>query len=418
MYRRILAVFVSLLTVVAPIAAQVVVRAPILLPVVSVPSAVPVLASALPPSLPAALATPALPAVLPPVAAPALTPSAQLTALGRTLVPELEAVSRLSTSGPESAAGLGRTAGDKMLGVTAAAASDGPTPTFTAASVPARPSYGMLKKLGVYDRILRGGGLTVRSDGSVVPVKKPLSLRAFDNDDNLIYYRTKIYVRHKVTGEEKAIPTAEFALVRPQIGVSGKYADYELFGKGDKDGGSFRDFLDIKDPRVFIKDVNDAVTRGGEWRGPSWAPFADALADQRDAPWVAIVTSRAHRPASFAKGFRVLKRLGELKRVPRKDMIFGVGELSVVQRLLPPGMKTPERKVEVLIELLDLLQSVPIDGEGLHSFSFSDDDLDMIGRVRNRLAAEQASGRWSRVRISLFSTAKDAAWKAVLVAPN
>ncbi|MFI5347893.1 MAG: hypothetical protein ACHQ51_16095, partial [Elusimicrobiota bacterium] len=372
----------------------------------------------LPFALPPALPAPALAAPVP-AAAPAFNPAARLDILGRSLAPELENAARLSAASPESASGLGLSAGDKLSGAFSAAASDGPTPSFTAAPAPARPSFGILKKLGVYGRILRGGGLVVRADGSVVAVKKPLSLRAFDNDDNLIYYRTKIYVRHKVTGEEKAIPTAEFASVRPEIGVTGKYADYELFGKADKDGGSFRDFLDIKDPRVFIKDVNDAVTRsGGAWRGPSWAPFAEALSDRRDAPWVAIVTSRAHRPSSFAKGFRVLKRLGELARVPRKDLIFGVGELSAVQRLLPPDMKTPERKVEVLIELLDLLQSVPIDGDGLHSFSFSDDDLDMITRVRDRLAAEQVSGRWPRVRISLFSTAKDAAWKAVLVAPN
>ncbi|MDE2511226.1 MAG: hypothetical protein KGL74_08900, partial [Elusimicrobia bacterium] len=271
--RRYLAVVLSLLTVVPSIEAQVIARPPLLLPAVAVPAVTPLLMPSLPSALPLLPAASALPVSRPSAAAPALTPAAKLAILGRSLAPEMADAAHLSAASPESASGLGLSAGDKLSGAFSAAASDGPAPSFSAVPAAPRPSYGILRKLGAYGRILRGGGLTVRADGTIVPVKKPLSLRAFDNDDNLIYYRTKIYVRHKVTREEKAIPTAEFAEVRPSIGVSGKYADYELFGKGEKDGGSFRDFLDIRDPRVFMKDVNDAVTRsGGAWRGPSWKP--------------------------------------------------------------------------------------------------------------------------------------------------
>lgn len=283
-------------------------------------------------------------------------------------------------------------------------------------AVAPRPDFALLRGLGLYDRIVRRGGLRARADGTIAPVRRPLVLRAFDNDDNLVFYSTKLYLRHKTTGEEKALTTAEFAAARTDIGRAGAYRDYELFGLQDADGGSFRDFLDANNPKIFSQDMAAALARAdAAWRGPSWTPFAEGLSDARDAAWVAIITSRAHRPRSLADGFRVLKRRGELKRVPRPELIFPVGEQSDVQRALPGWMKTPERKAEVLMELLDLLESVPLaDPAARHVLSFSDDDPDQIERVRARLAADQAAGRWPRVRIVLFSTAPRGAWRAEL----
>jgi hypothetical protein len=427
--RRLSAAFLAAaFAAAAPGAAQVFERPAALAAPAALPEVLPSLSGLAPAALTVLAAPPALPAAAltaaPAAAATAPSPAGtrtRLEALGRALAPELESAGRLSAAGPESAAGLGRSANDKLLGFSSAALPDDtPVPAAAnAAAAPAARRFGVLRRLGLDERILRGGGLRRRPDGALAPLQKPLSLRVFDNDDNLIYYRTKIYVRSKSTGEEKAIPTAEFARVRPDIGLRGPYRDDELFGLHDADGGSFRDFLDVKDPEIFAKDMQDALKRQDRpWRGPSWRPFRDALADARDADWVAIVTSRAHRSSSFVDAFGILRRRGELARVPRAELIFGVGELSDVQRALPAGMKTPERKIEILIELLDLLNSVPLRrAADVHSFSYSDDDLDMITRVRDRLAAEQASGRWPRVRVSVFSTAAGHSWETVLAAP-
>ncbi len=363
--------WLTALSTAAPVSAQVLARAEIL----SAPVAAPAVLPALPALAPAAA-----------LLAPAAAPNADLLA---------------------------------ALPAAAAPASAAPAPAASAsAAAPARvaPDFSLLRRLGLYERILGRGGLRARADGTIAPVRRPLVLRAFDNDDNLVFYPTKIYVRHKVSGEEKALTTAEFAAARPDIGRAGDYRDYELFGLRAADGGSFRDFLDVRNPSIFSRDMAAALARAdAAWRGPSWSAFAEGLADARDAAWVAIVTSRAHRPQSLADGFRVLKRRGELQRVPRPELIFPVGEQSEIQRALPEAMKTPERKTEVLMELLDLLQSVPLaDPAARHVLSFSDDDLDQIERVRARLAADQAAGRWPRVRIVLFSTAPRGAWRAEL----
>ena len=376
----------------------------------TMPAALPTAAMVLQPA-----SFPTLPA--PAISTPRLTPAPQtqrvhLTALSEKLAPTLASVTDLAKKHTESAKGAGNDVINALLGQ-----NDAQT---VAVEEPTPKNWGILDKTGVRLAILLGGGIQFGADGAILPVKEPIKFSAFDNDDNIEYYRTKIYIRRKDTKEETAISTAKFAEVRTTIGKSGHYKNYEFFGLDQPDGGSFRDFGDIKDPEIFPKDMLEAITgvEGAMWRGPSWFAWATALADAKRAHWVAIVTSRGHQPKSILKGFDILRAKSLLKNLPREELLFGV-RTPLMDSIFPPGMAVPEKKIAVLIELLDLIESVPLaDPAAHHSFGFSDDDVDMITRVKTRLALEQVEkGRWPHVKISLFSTGPGAESLDVLTAP-
>ncbi len=336
--------------------------------------------------------------------------SVQVRAVSDKLAPTLATVTDLAKKGAESAKGTGDAVINALLGHSDA---------VVAVEEPAPASWGLLDKMGVRRAILIGGGVQIGADGTIQPVKEPIKFAAFDNDDNVLYYRTKIYIRRKDTKEETAISTAKFAEVRTTIGKSGHYKNYEFFGLGEPDGGSFRDFRDVKDPEIFPKDILDAIgsVEASMWRGPSWFAWATALADPKRAQWVSIVTSRGHRTQSVVKAFDILRHKGFQKGLPRAELIFGM-TTPLMDGIFPPGMGIPEKKIAVLIELLDLIESVPLANPAYHhSFGFSDDDMDMIARVKTRLALEQVEkGRWPHVKISLFSTGPGAESLDVLTA--
>ncbi|MFI5351263.1 MAG: hypothetical protein ACHQ2Z_17090, partial [Elusimicrobiota bacterium] len=238
---------------------------------------------------------------------------------------------------------------------------------------------GLFEKLGLREAILSGGGLALDAGGRIKPVEKPLEVRLYDHDNNVAYFRTPIYLRRKTTHEVIRVTTQRFAEERTSIGKSGEYEDYELFGTyGER--GSYQDFRDLSDPEIFPKAAADAVdsTQAGMFRGPSWFSFAQALRDPRKAPWVGILTSRAHEAENMVKGYDVFKDRGLLARSPRKEMIFPVGNAAVSNVLQEPaGSREPQKKLKVLIAFLDLVESVPLIHPGdRHSLSFSDDDLD------------------------------------------
>jgi hypothetical protein len=266
------------------------------------------------------------------------------------------------------------------------------------------PSSGLLKRLGTYARILTGGGIRFGADGKLLPLTAPLRVAAFDNDDNLIRYATKIYLRRAGTREELAISTDEFARERTGIGKSGKYKDYAM---SDLNGGALRDFFDVRDAEIFPKDLAAAIAKA-DWKGPSWDAFVRALSSPRTAAWTAIITSRGHVPENMVRGMAPLKQNGSVAALPRPELIFPVSPDSgtPLSRALPADMPVPQRKVEVILELLDLLESVPLaDPAARHSFGYSDDDADMIARIRERLTNEETlARRWPHVRITLFAT--------------
>ncbi|MFI5361043.1 MAG: PolC-type DNA polymerase III [Elusimicrobiota bacterium] len=354
---------------------------------------------------PAGVPTPAaaaVPASANAAQAPAQAEGAKVSAIGANLAEHLK-----TAADGNSSAGGAQAAGRGIINAVAGgrdAEAEGDVAPSPAAGLPAARPQNVLDKMGLREKILKGGGIEFGADGKMKPVAEPIHMQAFDNDDNIAYYRTHIYLQNKTTHAEASLPTSEFAEVRTTIGKSGKYADFEYF-KSDE-GGSFRDFRDMKDADVFVKDAADAIdsTHAGMFRGPAWLAWAQGMKNPATAPWAAVITSRGHEPKNMVRGFDVFKDRGFTKRSPREEMIFPVSNAALSKALTETS--TPEQKTEVIIALIDLLDSIPLVKPGdRHYFAFSDDDLDMITRVKNKLAQEQVIGRrWPHVKIALFST--------------
>ena len=89
----------------------------------------------------------------------------------------------------------------------------------------------------------------------------------FDWDDNIMFLPTYIIIFHKTTGAEIAISTHEFARVRLEVGVTGKYEDYAIQGDENKTPFSFREFRDKTAPHenTFYPQVIEALSNK-EWK--------------------------------------------------------------------------------------------------------------------------------------------------------
>jgi hypothetical protein len=361
-------------------------------------------------SMPALAAGPLAAPLSAPAAAPvaAIIPAAQpapeasVATTRSTLQTGAATIAKSASNGGDAQPAIAALFGD-MAHASAADAPAAPVVAVAPAAAPATiQNLDILGKLGLKEKILAGAGIKVAANGAILPVKKPLKVKIYDNDDNVLFLATPVYLRHKTTGAEVALQTSEFAEVRPFIGKSGKYQDYDYF---KADGGSFRNFLDDKNPNVFPQDVAEALKLpSAMWRGPFWYSYATALADADEAAWVGILTSRGHEPANQVRGYDVLKERGFLKDVPRAEMNWGVDGNSV-RPLLPTGIRTPEKKAAFLISALDLINSIPTEKKGQkHTLEYSDDDADMITKVRDLLGAEAAQKRWPHVDINLYST--------------
>lgn len=234
-----------------------------------------------------------------------------------------QSLSRALSSGGDAAQGGAKTVTASNAAFDAAVSDGGDVAPDASAGLPSTQPQGILEKLGLRGAILKGGGIEFDAEGRIKPVAESIHMQAYDNDDNIAYYRTKIYIRHKTTQVEAGITTSKFAEVRDSIGKSGEYKDYEYFQSPD--GGSYRDFRDISDPDVFAKDAADSIesTHSAMFRGPAWLAFAQAMKNPKRAPWAAVVTSRGHKPDNMVRGYDVFKDRGYLARSPRKELIFG-----------------------------------------------------------------------------------------------
>ena len=338
----------------------------------------------------------------------------QVQALHENLAGDLKAVGDQSGSSENS-----QTAGRRIINQLAGgrdASVGGDVAPDAAAGLPSGRPQSILEKLGLRDEILRGGGIEIDADGRIKPVAEPIRMHAYDNDDNIAHYNTSIYIRHKTTHEEVGITTEKYAEVRNSVGRDGEYKDYEFFGEYGH--GSFRDFRDVENPDIFPQAAVDAVdgTRAAMFRGPAWLAFAQDMRNPKTAPWTAVVTSRGHESENMVRHYDVYKDRGLLARSPRQELIFATANATVAKALR--ATSTPEQKTEVLLALIDLLESIPLANPGdRHIFSFSDDDLDMITRVKNKLTEEQAVGRrWPHVKLTLFSTGPGTESRTELVA--
>jgi hypothetical protein len=196
----------------------------------------------------------------------------------------------------------------------------------------------------------------------------------FDFDDNIMFLKTRIFVRNTLTRAEVALTTSEFALVHPQLGRPGRWEDFALFDGTDRD---FRDRpadqLPAGGKQPFVRDVEEAVaTPGSSWQAPSWQLFVYACEHQRP---LSIVTARGHAPQTVREGVRALVARGLLPREPNYHTVFPVGNDAVRQQLGDErlDLTTPALKRLAIIRSAD--QALARYGaEPPHRFGMSDDD--------------------------------------------
>jgi len=277
--------------------------------------------------------------------------------------------------------------------------------TLSATQVSAAQCKEILETLGLPERILVGGGIKIKANGEIEPLVEPLDVRIFDFDDNIMHLATHIYVRHKDNHDDiKSMHTVEYAIERSRVGETGKYKDYEIWR--DAHEGSFQDFRDINNPDIFPDDVESVIKNdpAQKWRGPAWLRWAFTMKNPKTRQWAGILTSRGQWKESILRGLSLLVEAEYLEGLPRGELIFTIKSPEITAKL--PSLNEPQRKREVLLELLDLIESIPLKNEGdFHKFEFSDDDFHMLNLVKKRVQKEAVKNeRWPHIQITLITT--------------
>ncbi len=306
---------------------------------------------------------------------------------------------------------------EKTAGATRAAAlrqQPGPKAERRAAG-PAGPSYQS-------PRVLSEAQVAFPPRPAAAPIRleppQKSSGWSFDWDDNIFNMPTRIRLRHKETGEEVLVSSAEWAIVREGVGKHGKYADYQTF-----EGSLLRFGSDPEGKRnFFLEDVQAAVrAHPTAWQGPSWKAFVRALENPETARRTSIITARHVSPDDMFAALEWLKGEGYLQHLPAKENVFPVSYPPLKEKLGNGNMQSPsEAKAIVMRGLLDELDASPVpetarpirtpDGRAtrpMHIWGFSDDDWGNFEKARQALCEGMAAGRWTRVKILIFFTGKN-----------
>jgi hypothetical protein len=203
---------------------------------------------------------------------------------------------------------------------------------------------------------------------------KSQSFYFFDFDDNVMFLKTRIFVRNTLTRKEVAFSTGEFALVYPQFGRPGQWEDFAIFE------GSYRDFRDSPSDQLpagrkqpFVRDVEEAsAAPDTDWQAPSWKLFAYACAQQRP---LSIVTARGHTEQTIREGVRALVARGLLPYEPNYHTVFPVGNDAIRRQLGDAQLDftTPALKRLAIVRSVELALE-HYGPEPTHHFGMSDDD--------------------------------------------
>lgn len=239
----------------------------------------------------------------------------------------------------------------------------------------------------------------------------------FDWDDNIFFMPTRIHIFHRETGERADISTADWALIREQVGKEGKYASYTL------QPSSLADFADDPTGRAnhFLNDVVRAMeTSSTAFKGPSWDAFVKACASESTAAATTIITARLHSPGTIHAGLVELHRRGILKFLPPKENIFPVSNPAVAAELGGGSAINPSAaKAVVMARVLDQIQAHGLhagarrvlapDGSEhrrMHLWGFSDDDYGNYAKAVAALSVEMKKdpGRWKDIKVTVIFT--------------
>ncbi len=268
------------------------------------------------------------------------------------------------------------------------------------------------------------------------PARMRLKYYMFDWDDNILHMPTRIHLERRTPAGWVAhdVSTAEFARVRRAMeGLRPPGNDWDR---------AFIDFYDVgrRGPHAFLNDTRRALAPAAgraARRAPSFAAFKRALTEGR---LFAIITARAHSPASIRKGVEYVIRHA-LTDVQRRRMLANLrryiawydggaealSDRAVLDRYLSlcqyvgvsspdfqrrmggskAGSEQPERAKQIAIQdfvrhAVALGRRGPLDP--VISVGFSDDD-DHNVRAATRFIREELARAFPGVRFAVYNTA-------------
>ncbi len=215
----------------------------------------------------------------------------------------------------------------------------------------------------------------------------------FDFDDNVLFLTTRIYLFNKVSGDQLAVSTGEFARWGHVVGKQGPFKDFEI--RFDDQTGSFRRFRDIdmetlkklsvKQP--FIEDLAHALGQADfTWKGPSWHTFYHASFNSRP---LSVITARGHNVEIIKEGVRLLVREGHLSAEPNYLSIYPVSNPAMRKELgdLEFKFSTAELKRRAIMASVEKAMLV-YGYNPHHRFGMSDDDpknIELIAEAMTRM---------------------------------
>ena len=248
--------------------------------------------------------------------------------------------------------------------------------------------------------------------GTVSSAKCLKQVQAFncDFDDNIFVTPARIMVWNRATLKETGFSTAEWSLVKEKIGKEHPWKDFVLRPDG------LRYFGDTSPAGLdLFKQQIEQALGDGNWKGPSWNAFKEAMSRPSTRRHTTIITARMHSPEAILRGLQVLVDRGLLPALPDKENLYAVLWPGFPERFI--GKDSAESKAKVMLHLLDQIEATPVPGnaswvedrEGtgrakLHLWGFSDDDFGNFAKALEVLSREVARGRWPHVKISLFFT--------------
>lgn len=150
----------------------------------------------------------------------------------------------------------------------------------------------------------------------------------FDFDDNILNMSSEIIVLND-KNEEVGISTHDFSKYRNIIGKRlFKYknniiVDFPRTEDGEiNDPLVYRNFGDILDPNIFIKDIKKALKLKSY--GPAWDDFMECIIN--GSPF-SIITARGHESKTIRKGIEYIIN-NELSDIERKKMYSNLLDIS------------------------------------------------------------------------------------------
>lgn len=246
------------------------------------------------------------------------------------------------------------------------------------------------------------------------PPEAPLAL-AFDFDNTLIHGNFNIYIYRG--NDEFRVSTRDYAEIRQYVGKAiplpeelrnllepeleeklAEYADLHDFQFNIQDPTkSLRELIDQPGRNIFLERLEITLRdrSEGDWQGPRWRKFRDALLEEERADRVFIISSRSGDRGFFREGLEWLVELSYLRRLPPLENFYLVGG----QHFPELGSSTEERKFGALSLILDRLET-EAQARGVKGKAyFGDDDFYNYERVVRGVSENIA--RWSHVEIEI-----------------